>query len=157
MTLLQSQILAPYHSSPPPWVLSWSLSAAKPPIILKMLRTLVCLCCMLHLPYKCSLWFWWACIGRNTVQWKCHRGGKGDQNKGNNFEKELLTLGVFSLKMIQLRGGTMQAYKRDWVQSRISDQLSSTLSNMRAGDLSEVHVVQSQSKRREMVLHTLCC
>lgn len=51
----------------------------------------------------------------------------------------------------------MQAYKRDWVQSRISDQLSSILSNMRAGDLSEVHVVQSQSKRREMVLHTLCC
>lgn len=71
--------------------------------------------------------------------------------------KKLLTVGVFSLKMIQLRGGTMQAYKRDWVQSRISDQLSSILSNTRAGDLSEVHVVQSQSKRREMVLHTLCC
>lgn len=59
------------------------------------------------------------------------------------FEKELLTLGVFSLKIIQLRGGTIQAYKRDWVQSRISDQLSSTVSNMRPGDLSAIHVVQS--------------
>lgn len=59
------------------------------------------------------------------------------------FEKELLTLEVFSLKIIQLRGDTIQAYKRDWVQSRISDQLSSTISNMRPGDLSAIHVVQS--------------
>lgn len=93
------------------------------------------------------------------LYWKKYSAMKmlqGDQNEGNNFE-ELLTLGVFSLKMIQLRGSTMQAYKRGWVQSRISDQLSSILSNVRAGDLSEVHVVQSQSKQREMVLYTSCC